>query len=80
LADLRQKKAKSMIFVEDGEAHGGLELARRAVSKIDGVFDVEANHISHLLIFEYDQDKITLEQIQRIAEKARQRATSQPWD
>ena len=78
MADLRQRKAKSMIFVEDSEAHGGLELARRAVSKIDGLFDVEANHVSHLLIFEYDQDKITLEQIQRIAKKARQRGDESP--
>jgi len=59
-----------MIFVEDDGSRGGLERARRAISKIDGLFDVEANYISHLLVFEYDPDKITLEQIRRTVEKA----------
>ncbi len=74
LADTVPRKAKSMILIENGQAPHGLEFARRAVSKIDGVFDVEANHVSRLLIVEYDQDKVTLEQIQKIVEKARQRA------
>lgn len=59
-----------MIFIDDYMAPGGLELTRNAVSKAIGVFSVEANYISRLLIFEYDQDLITREQIQKIAEKA----------
>ena len=78
MAGQRQKIAKCMIFVEESEAPGALELARRAVSKVNGIFEVKANHVSHLLIFEYDQDKVALWQIQKIVEKARQRATSHP--
>lgn len=66
-----------MIFIDDAEAPGGLELTRNAVSKVAGVFDVEANHVSRLLTFEYDQDKITIEQIQGVIEKTIQEARSQ---
>lgn len=71
---LSRKPAKGMIFVQNGGAPAGLEFARRAVSKIDGVFELEANHVAHLLIFEYDQDKVTLEQIRKVVENASRRA------
>lgn len=58
--------AKSMIHVEEMGVPCGLEFAREAVSEIYGVYDCEANHITHTLTVEYDQETVTLAQI-RIA-------------
>lgn len=58
--------AKSMIHVEETGVPCGLEPAREVVSEIYGVYSCEANHITHTLTVEYDQNSVTLAQI-RIA-------------
>lgn len=55
--------AKSMIHVAERGVPCSLEFAREAVSEIYGVYGCEANHITHTLTVEYDQDAVTLAQI-----------------
>jgi copper chaperone CopZ len=62
--------ARSLIRVTNSEAPCGLEQAREAVSKIPGVFDVDANHLSNLLTVDYDQDRVTVAQIRRAIREA----------
>jgi copper chaperone CopZ len=64
------RTAKSAIHAKAGEGPCGLENAKMAVSQIEGVFDVEANHVLDLIKVEYDQDRVTLAQIRRIVKKA----------
>ncbi len=62
--------ARSLIYVSSNEAPYGLEKAREAVSKIPGIFDVDANHLNNLLTIDYDQDRVTLAQIRRTIKEA----------
>lgn len=64
------RTAKSAIHAKAGEGPCGLENAKMALSQIEGVFDVEANHVLDLIKVEYDQDRVTLAQIRRIVKKA----------
>jgi copper chaperone CopZ len=64
------RKAKSIIRVADTKAPNGLENAKEAVSKIDGVYECEANHILQMLSVEYDEDRVTLDQIRRSVKRA----------
>lgn len=64
------RTAKSAIHAKAGEGPCGLENAKMAVSQIEGVFDVEANHVLDLIKVEYDQDRVTLAQIRRIVKNA----------
>jgi hypothetical protein len=70
----QRKTAKSMIFVGNGEAPATLELARRAISRMDGVFAAEANYVDHILTVEYDQGKVTTDKLEEAIEKARRKA------
>jgi copper chaperone CopZ len=54
---------KSVIHIPSNEAPCGLEKIRESVSKIVGVFDTETNHVNELLTVEYDQDRVSLDQI-----------------
>ena len=56
---------KCLIHIPAKDAPCGLEKIRESVSKIVGVFDAEANHISDTLTVEYDPDRVTLDQIRR---------------
>jgi copper chaperone CopZ len=56
---------KSVIHIPGNEARCGLEKISESVSKIVGVFDTETNHISDTLTVEYDQDRVSLDQIRR---------------
>jgi copper chaperone CopZ len=62
--------AKSLIHVASSEVPCGLEKAREAVSKIPGIFDVDANHLNDLLTIDYDQDRVTLARIRRTIREA----------
>jgi hypothetical protein len=62
--------AKSLIYVASSEAPCGLEKVRETVSKIPGIFDVDANHLNDLLTIDYDQDRVTLAQIRRTIKEA----------
>jgi copper chaperone CopZ len=62
--------ARSLIYVASSEVPCELEKAREVVSKIPGIFDVEANHLSNLLMIDYDQDRVTLAQIRRAIREA----------
>jgi hypothetical protein len=62
--------ARSLVSVTSSEAPCGLEKAREAVSKIPGVFDVDANHLNNLLTIDYDQDRVSLAQIRRTIREA----------
>jgi copper chaperone CopZ len=62
--------ARSLIHVASNEAPCGLEKVREAVSKIPGIFDVDANHVNSLLAIDYDQDRATLAQIRRTIREA----------
>ena len=64
------RTARSVISVPSSEAPCGLEYAREAVSKITGILDVEANHVNEMLIVEYDQERVTLDQIRRTIKEA----------
>jgi copper chaperone CopZ len=55
--------ARSVVRIESNGAHCGLEAARDAILKMDGIFDVDANHLSETLAVEYDSEKVTLDQI-----------------
>jgi copper chaperone CopZ len=62
--------AKSRVYVASSEALCELEKAREAVSKIPGIFDVDANHLNDLLTIAYDQDRVTLARIRRTIREA----------
>jgi copper chaperone CopZ len=62
--------ARSLIYVKSSEAPCGLEKVREAVSKIPGIFDVDANHLNNLLVIDYDQDRVTLARIRRVIREA----------
>jgi hypothetical protein len=62
--------ARSLIYVKSSEAPCGLEKAREAVSKIPGIFDVDANHLNNLLVIDYDQDRVTLAHIRLVIRTA----------
>jgi len=62
--------ARSLIHVASIDAPCGLEKVREAVSKIPGIFDVDANHVNSILAIEYDQDRATLAQIRRTIREA----------
>lgn len=63
MATPRKRRAKCTIHVDEG--NDGLEAAQKSVSKLEGILDVRANHISHMLGIEYDPDKITIEEIRK---------------
>ena len=42
-----------------------MEEARDAISKIDGVLKVEANHVTRMFYVEYDPEKISFEKIRK---------------
>jgi copper chaperone CopZ len=62
--------ARSLIYVPSSEAPHGLEKVTEAVSKIPGIFDIEANHLNNLLTIDYDQDRVTLAQIRKTIREA----------
>ena len=62
--------AKSMIHVEERGVPCSLESAREAVSEIYGVRGCEANHITHTLTVDYDQDIATIDQIRTAIKKS----------
>jgi copper chaperone CopZ len=62
--------SRSLIYVASSEASCGLEKAREAVSKVPGIFDVDANHLNNLLTINYDRDRVTLAQIRRTVREA----------
>jgi hypothetical protein len=62
--------ARSLIYVKSSEAPCGLEKVREAVSRIPGIFDADAYHVSNLLAIDYDQDRVTLDQIRRTIREA----------
>jgi len=43
------RNAKSVIYIKSSDDHCGLETAREALSTMDAVFDVDANHLSERL-------------------------------
>jgi Heavy-metal-associated domain len=65
---IQERKAKGTIHVESREGPCRLENAKEVVSKMKGVFSVEANHVSHMLTIQYDPDKVTLDQIRKTVE------------
>lgn len=67
--------ARSLIYVASSDAPCGLGKAREVVSKIPGIFDVDANHLNNLLAIDYDQDRVTLAQIRRAISQACNDAT-----
>ena len=42
-----------------------MEEARDAISKMDGVLKVEANHVTHMFYVEYDPGRISFERIRK---------------
>jgi len=64
------RKAVSVIYGKASEGTCALENAKQAVLQIDGVFDVEANHILGMLKVQYDQDRVTLDRIRRTVKEA----------
>ena len=42
-----------------------IEEAREAISKLDGVLKVEANHVTRMFYVEYDPEKISFENIRK---------------
>ena len=62
--------AKSMIHVEEKGVPCSLESAREEISEIYGVYACEANHITHTLTVEYDQDTVNLDQIRTAIKKS----------
>jgi copper chaperone CopZ len=64
------RKAVSVIYGKVSEGTCALENAKQAVLQIDGVFDVEANHILGMLKVQYDQDRVTLDRIRRTVKEA----------
>ena len=49
---------------DDGDALQ-MENARRRVQRLEGVLNVEADHISHVMSVEYNSDRISLSEIKK---------------
>jgi hypothetical protein len=64
---------RSLIYVASSGAVCQLEKARVAVSEIPGILDVDANHLSNLLMIDYDQDRVSLAQIRKTIREACER-------
>jgi hypothetical protein len=61
-------KKTSKLITSEGPC--SLQNAKMSASQIEGVFDVEENHVLGLIKVEHDQDRLTLAQIRRIVNKA----------
>ena len=66
---LLQSATKNTSKLITSEGPCSLQNAKMAISQIEGVFDVEANHVLGLIKVEHDQDRLTLAQIRRIVKK-----------
>jgi hypothetical protein len=62
------RKAMGQIYVRNNGALCRLEEAKELVLRIKGVLNVETNHMSDMLVIDYDPEKVTLDQIRKTVE------------